>query len=105
MKKAVLAVLLAAVVFVFSGCSLIQVRKNVQADKRKAALAYMEIGDFAYKSKRFNKALENYDQALKEYEFPVLYKKIAYCLYRMGNKKEAMMVYRHAMNLKLAKNN
>ena len=98
MKKIVLAAVLTAVVLTcLTGCSTVRIKNTVNAEDMEKAFVIMKRGDYVYKQKNFKRALLYYDRALQKYEMPVLYKKISYCLYKMGNKSEAMVVYKYAI--------
>jgi Tfp pilus assembly protein PilF len=73
---------------------------RIKVEKHVYAKALVVLGDKAYRSGDFKKALGHYDEALREWDDYIIYVKIAFCLKKMGNVTDAKMVYKKAMKMK-----
>jgi tetratricopeptide (TPR) repeat protein len=61
--------------------------------------SFLEKGDAEYSKKNYTAALKAYDKVLFYAQNPVIYKKVANCLFNLGQIKEAKRLYELSLKM------
>jgi len=95
-----MAAVVSFMMFYLNGCGLYYMANQEKANDIQNAKRLIQMGDTAYANQNYERSLMFYDKALALYEHSFIYKKIAVVLKKLGQDKEAQMVYQYSIKLR-----